>query len=155
MKLDGSGPNILKVKGKVKLEVGNGNKLSSVQNSKKRRNNRYSSLRSESEDNGDDKSSNSTSGSDSDKFSDTDNFVPKPVKSKSQVWYPTLLLMLIEPLIPINNPMLLSPHGEQHPLIMNNTLFLVGWRVSGDPTLQWDFQRKLESLSWKSGTKSD
>ena len=64
---------------------------SSVQNSKKRRNNGYSSLSSESEDadsSDDDKSSNSSSGSESDKFSDTENFVPKPEKSKSQVKIP-------------------------------------------------------------------
>ena len=65
----------------------------------------------------------------------------------SQPWYSSLLEMSIRDpiLLPMSPEVLMSPMKETHPLIMNNSLQLVGWVVSGDQSLQWDYQIKLRS----------
>ena len=64
---------------------------------------------------------------------------------QSQVWYPTLLKMLIEkPLLLPHNPyLLLNQQGQIHPSITNKTLRLVVWKISGKGRLRQEFQRGL------------
>ncbi|KAK3082615.1 hypothetical protein FSP39_000552 [Pinctada imbricata] len=69
---------------------------------------------------------------------------------QTQPWYPILLQMSIDlpVLLPMNGMTLLSPTGDKHPLILNNTLQLAGWKVSGDLSLQEDFRKKLSNFSF-------
>ena len=51
----------------------------------------------------------------------------------AQVWYPALLQLLVDnPLIlPQNVDLLRNPLGEPHPLILQGSLNLTAWKVSG------------------------
>ena len=67
----------------------------------------------------------------------------------AQAWYPHLLQLLISDpvLLPIHNNLLLDSLGNRHPLIVNNSLPLAGWRVSGITSLQRAYQKKLQIFS--------
>ena len=67
----------------------------------------------------------------------------------AQPWYATVLKMCIQVpiLLPTVPHLLLSDKWEPHPLIMNNSLQLVGWVVAGDPCKQCSYQQKLKTLS--------
>lgn len=67
----------------------------------------------------------------------------------SQPWYPLLLEMAIgEPiLIQGGEDLLLNPQGEKHPLILNGTLRLSAWLVSGRHHQTESFRRGLNH-SW-------
>ena len=67
----------------------------------------------------------------------------------SQPWYPTLLEMIIANprRIQMGNRTLTHPSEEEHPLLRNNTLNLVAWKVSGDPETQKSYQKQLPLLS--------
>lgn len=75
---------------------------------------------------------------------------------QTQPWYPLLLQMSIEfpVLIPMGSRTLTSPQGEVLPLIVNHTLQLAGWKVSGDITLKKVFQSKLKNFSCTSGNQA-
>ena len=67
----------------------------------------------------------------------------------SQPWYPSLLEMAIqEPiLVPWGEDVLQNPQGEKHPLVLNGSLHLTAWLVSGQVQRVRNFQRTLEPLS--------
>ena len=78
---------------------------------------------------------------------------------QGQHWYPILLNMLTEEpiLLPVLRNTLSSPKGEAHPMILNNSLHLAAWRVSGKRTRTQAFQKKLPSSSsrvWRKGTRT-
>lgn len=57
-------------------------------------------------------------------------------------------------LLPTLSHLLLSDKGDPHPLVMNNSLQLVGWVVSGDPYKQCNYQEKLKTLSITHGGRA-
>ena len=61
-----------------------------------------------------------------------------------QSWYPALLESIIDLpiLLPHSHQILVSPTGQVHPLVLNKSLRLAAWKVSGDPYRLKDFQRK-------------
>ncbi|PFX16514.1 Retrovirus-related Pol polyprotein from transposon 17.6 [Stylophora pistillata] len=67
----------------------------------------------------------------------------------AQAWYPYLLQLLTSNpvLLPSHNNLLLDPLGNRHPLIINNSPPLAGWRVSGITSLQKAYQKKLQIFS--------
>jgi len=67
----------------------------------------------------------------------------------AQACYPHLLQLLTSNpvLLPIHNDLLLDPLGNRHPLIVNNSLPLAGWSVSGITSLQRAYQKKLQIFS--------
>ena len=66
----------------------------------------------------------------------------------SQPWYPLLLSMSIQNpiLLPPNQNLLMNPMGEFHPLLLNSTLRLAAWLVSGRLKPRRDFQAQLPRL---------
>lgn len=68
----------------------------------------------------------------------------------SQPWYPLLLEMAVDiPLVlPFNKFLLTSQRGEPHPLIQNNALCLIAWRLSGCAIESNRFRNKLSHLCW-------
>ncbi|VDI82241.1 Hypothetical predicted protein [Mytilus galloprovincialis] len=74
---------------------------------------------------------------------------------QSQAWYPLLLQMSVDypVLLPMSHNTVLSPMKEPHPLILNKTLKLAGWTVSGDHLTQLEFQRKLKNYSLGLGNR--
>jgi hypothetical protein len=64
---------------------------------------------------------------------------------QSQSWYPALLESIIDfpVLLPHSHQILVSPTGQVHPLVQNNSLHLAAWKVSGDPCRLKEFQKKL------------
>jgi len=46
-----------------------------------------------------------------------------------------------------NHSSLANPQGERHPLVLNHTLQLIAWTVSGVDLKQKEFQRNLPTLS--------
>ena len=67
----------------------------------------------------------------------------------AQTWYPLLLENLVEnPIkIPTRQKLLSNPKGEIHPLLVNKTLKLVAWRISGKICKTREYQRGLQNLS--------
>ena len=63
----------------------------------------------------------------------------------TQPWFPRLLSMAIaSPIrLPPQQDMLMSPQQERHPLVLNRTLSLAAWKISGDERQQQAFQRTL------------
>lgn len=63
----------------------------------------------------------------------------------SQPWFPTTLELVYETpfLIPASPGLLKDIDGWDHPLLLNGTLNLLAWRVSGEPTKSLAFRRKL------------
>lgn len=74
----------------------------------------------------------------------------------AQPWYETILKLCIQNpiLLPTLPHLLLSDKGDPHPLVMNNSLQLVGWVVSGDPYKQCNYQKKLKTLSISHGGRA-
>lgn len=68
---------------------------------------------------------------------------------QTQPYYPLLLTLSIDNpiLLPPMKNLLLSPEGVVHPLVSNQTLKLVAWKVSGDKNKQQEFRNKLPN-SW-------
>lgn len=75
----------------------------------------------------------------------------------TQCWYPQLLRMIVD--IPVYLPQTMNliscPSGETHPLLTNQTLQLVAWKVSGSHICIKAFQKRLlkSSASWRKGTE--
>ena len=67
---------------------------------------------------------------------------------QTQLRYPQLLGILIRRpiLIPSSTTLLVDPKGNLHPLVLNKTLKLVAWHVSGRDYLSRDLLRKQPSL---------
>ena len=67
---------------------------------------------------------------------------------QSQAWYSVLLSMCIRNpfLLPHRKDLLPDPLGRPHPLVVNQTLRLAAWLVSGNHWHQKAFQTKLQSL---------
>ena len=67
---------------------------------------------------------------------------------QTQLWYPQVLGLLIRRpvLIPSSTTRLVDPKGNPHPLLLNKTLILVAWQVSGKDYLSREFLRKQPSL---------
>ena len=73
---------------------------------------------------------------------------------QSQVWYPQLLSQLVDfpHLLPLSHSLLLNPLGQPHPLVLEGTLLLAAWRVSGIQSNPETFQRRLSNSSpWPGG----
>jgi len=68
---------------------------------------------------------------------------------QTQAWYPRVLQMCVQNpiLIPKRKDLLLNPDQEVHPLVRNQSLQLVAWKISGKSFLQMAYQRKLSLLS--------
>ena len=64
---------------------------------------------------------------------------------KSQMWYPLLPEMSVELpiLLPSDHNLLMDPHGNRHPMILQGHLQLVAWTVSGLRYKVEDFEMKL------------
>jgi hypothetical protein len=73
----------------------------------------------------------------------------------AQPWYATLLEMSIQDpiLLPIAPQTLQCPTGEIHPLLINKSLQLVGWVISGNPSAQWNYQSKLKNCYSNHGAR--
>ena len=71
----------------------------------------------------------------------------------TQAWYPRLLDMSVAPpvLLPSFPDLLLSPRGERHPLLVNETLSLAAWHVSSSPCSRRAFLQTLPGSSWQHG----
>ena len=71
----------------------------------------------------------------------------------TQAWYPRLLDMSVAPpvLLPSFPDLLLSPRGERHPLLLNETLSLAAWHVSSSPCSRRAFLQTLSGSSWQHG----
>ena len=67
---------------------------------------------------------------------------------QTQSWYSQVLGMLIRRpiLIPSLTTLLVDLEGNPHPLVLNKTLILVEWQVSGWDYLPREFLRKQPSL---------
>ena len=67
---------------------------------------------------------------------------------QTQLQYPQLLGILIRRpiLIPSSTTLLVNPKGNPHPLVLNKTLKLVAWHVSGRNYLSRELLRKQPSL---------
>ena len=67
---------------------------------------------------------------------------------QSQAWYSVLLSMCIHYpfLLPHRKDLLLDALGRPHPLVVNQTLRLAAWLISGNYWHQKAFQTKLQSL---------
>ena len=50
-------------------------------------------------------------------------------------------------LLPMFPGVLKNPKGEDHPMVINNSLALVAWKVTGKPWLSQAFQNELPILS--------
>jgi len=68
---------------------------------------------------------------------------------QTQAWYPRVLQMCVQNpiLIPKRKDLLLNPDQEVHPLVRNQSLQLVAWKISGKSFLQMAYQKKLSLLS--------
>ncbi|KAJ1197977.1 hypothetical protein NDU88_001821 [Pleurodeles waltl] len=75
---------------------------------------------------------------------------------QSQMWFPPFLELAIDsPLLLQSFPSLLQdPRGNPHPLVINNTLQLSAWKVSGIPDLPSRFRMKLRTSSAKPGPQA-
>ena len=74
---------------------------------------------------------------------------------QSQAFYLPLLEMSVQSpiLLPPQKDLLQSPRGEFHPLILNKTLKLVAWKISGNQELR-DFQLKAQNYCSQRGGKA-
>ena len=68
----------------------------------------------------------------------------------TQPWFPVLLEMAadIPYLLPQTSNLLSSPMSKPHPLIVNNSLRLAVWRLSGDVLSCRDFRARLSTSCW-------
>ena len=67
----------------------------------------------------------------------------------AQPWYSQILdLSITEPLLlPQSQKLLVDPKGQVHPLVLNKTLKLMAWKISGKTWLRKEFQTRLPILS--------
>ena len=67
----------------------------------------------------------------------------------SQSWFPQLCQLAIQnPVqIPCQQNLLTNPQGQIHPLVLNKSLALAAWRISGQPWVQARYQQGLKCLS--------
>ncbi|XP_077978269.1 uncharacterized protein LOC144433780 [Glandiceps talaboti] len=72
-----------------------------------------------------------------------------------QPWYPMILEMAVAlpVLLPQLQDLLLSPQGQIHTLVLNKTLHLAAWHVSGSQCKQRGFQKMLPNSSLQHGGK--
>lgn len=77
------------------------------------------------------------------------NFVDHMPSVASAGMVPHLLQLLTDNpvLLPAHNDLLLDPLGNRHPMIVNNSLPLAGWRLSGNTSLQRAYRKKLQIFS--------
>ena len=68
---------------------------------------------------------------------------------QTQPWNPNILAMKFSQpfLLPMSPGVLKNPKGEDHPLVINKSLALVAWKVTGKPWLSQAFQNGLPILS--------
>lgn len=68
---------------------------------------------------------------------------------------PTLLEMTIQDpiLLPSFPTILTSPPCQKHPLVLNNSLQLIGWVISGNHMNQCHYHKRLKSYGWDSGVR--
>ena len=73
----------------------------------------------------------------------------------TQPWYPVLLSMLIDipVLLPQSPHLLSSPEGQAHPLLVEGSLPLAAWLVSGRDTKQREFLRRLQNSCFMPGDR--
>ena len=73
----------------------------------------------------------------------------------SQPWFPVLLESLMDYpiLLPQNQTLLTNPKGESHPLMGQNSLQLVAWKVSGRESTAKIFQTRLTDFCAQPGEK--
>ena len=66
-----------------------------------------------------------------------------------QLWFPQLLQRLMGPpiLLPHTQDIVSDPLGQAHPLVLEGHLPLAAWPVSGNPSVQMDYQRGLSRFS--------
>ena len=69
---------------------------------------------------------------------------------QAQTWYPQLLQMSCQQplLLPEKRDLLRSPLGQFHPLVVQRSLSLAAWIISGRTCKQEDFRSKLPNLSY-------
>ena len=67
----------------------------------------------------------------------------------AQPWYSQVLELPVTELLllPQLSNILVNPQGQEHPLVVNKTLRLVAWKVSGGTQPQKEFRQGLQSLS--------
>ena len=70
-----------------------------------------------------------------------------------QPWFPGLLKMSVKNLLllPALKDTLKDPEGKLNPLVMQNSLQLVAWEISGRTYLQKEYRKGLPTLSQKIG----
>ena len=68
---------------------------------------------------------------------------------QTQPWCSNLLAMSFSQLflLPMSPGVLKNPKGEDHPLVINKSLTLVTWKITGKPWLSQAFQNKLPILT--------
>lgn len=78
-------------------------------------------------------------------FDQTENVVLLTPTWHIQAWYSQLLLMLIDKtiLLPKQRNILKDPSGKEHPLVIKNSMRLVGSKISGRSYLCHKFQKQL------------
>jgi len=74
---------------------------------------------------------------------------------ESQPWYPALLSLLVNypTLLPVHHSLLADPYGQPHPLVLSGQLRLAAWTLSGEVTMQQEFQKKLHNYCSLDGVK--
>ena len=74
----------------------------------------------------------------------------------AQSWYNQVLeLCVADPiLVKPRQDLLMNPQGQVHPLVENQTLNLVAWKISGKDFLQKAYQQGLQTLSSKPGERA-
>ena len=67
----------------------------------------------------------------------------------AQPWYSQILDLCITEslLLPQSQELLVDPKGQVHPLVLNKTLKLMAWKISGKTWLRKEFQTRLPILS--------
>ena len=67
---------------------------------------------------------------------------------QTQAWYPRMLELSVQNpiLIPQQMDLLTDPAGNRHPLVLNKSLRLVAWTVSGKAWRQREYKKKLPPL---------
>ena len=71
----------------------------------------------------------------------------------NQIWFPQFLNSLVDTpiLLPPIPDIVTSPTGQNHPLATQGYLPLAAWPVSGDPSMQEDYQKELWIFSRSHG----
>ena len=79
----------------------------------------------------------------------TKKSILKPPCWQTQLWYPQILSMLIRKpaILPLSKKLLANPSGPTRPLVINQTITLVAWMVSGGICLRKEFLSRQPVLS--------